>query len=257
MPATRINDDDATLLRRFHDTRDPALRATLAERLMPLAQSIARRYAHRGEPLDDLVQVGAIGLLKALDRFDPDRGVPFSGYAAPTIDGEIRRHFRDTGWMVRPPRNLQELVLRVNATIERLTVDLGREPTTEELAEATNASVEEIAEALHAGTGYRATSLDEPSGDNDFPRVEAIGDIDAEFARADARHDARLGLAALRPRERQIIALRFWGGLSQREIATELGISQMHVSRLVRASLDLMRAGVGGDTPQPLELAPH
>lgn len=255
MPATRTTDDDAALLRRFHDTRDPALRAELARRHLPLARSIARRYAHRGESLDDLIQVGAIGVLKALDRFDPDRGVPFSGYAAPTIAGEIRRHFRDVGWMVRPPRDLQELVLRVNATIERLSVDLGREPTTHELADATNTSVEDIAEALQAGTGYRAASLDEPTGEDGFPRVEAIGDTDGGFACADARHDARLGLSALRPRERQIIALRFWGGLSQREIAEALGISQMHVSRLVRASLEQMRAGIGDAAPQALALA--
>ena len=159
MPATHITGNETDLLRRFHTTRDPALRAELAERLLPLAHSIARRYAQRGEPLDDLIQVASIGLLKALDRFDPDRGVPFSGFAAPTITGEIRRHFRDTGWMVRPPRDLQELVLAVNATTERLSVDLGREPTTHEIAEATKTSVEDVAEALQAGTGYRADSL--------------------------------------------------------------------------------------------------
>lgn len=257
MTATRIATDENDLLRRYHETRDPALRAELAERLLPLAHSIARRYAHRGEPLDDLVQVGAIGLLKALDRFDPDRGVPFSGFAAPTITGEIRRHFRDTGWMVRPPRDLQERVLAVSATTERLAVDLGREPTIQEIAEATRCSVDEVAEAQQAGTGYRAASLDAPVGEEGLPRGESMGQFDDGFALADARHDVRTGLLALRPRERRIIALRFWGGMSQREIAEDLGISQMHVSRLVRAALAQMRAGVGEDTPQPLELSAH
>lgn len=237
--------DEAELLRRHHATRDPALRRELTERLMPLVRAIARRYARRGEPLDDLVQVGSIGLLKAIDRFDPDRGVPFSGFAAPTISGEIRRHFRDTGWMVRPPRELQERVLTVGAAHDRLALALGHEPTIGELATATELAVEEVVEALGAGAGYRAASLDAPVGEDGLRLVDGIGTVDGEYDHVDAQHDVRLGLASLRPRERQIVMLRFWGGLSQREIAEEIGISQMHVSRLLRLALQQMREAIG------------
>lgn len=244
---------EAQLLRRYHETRDPALREELAARLMPLVRAVARRYARRGEPLDDLVQVGAIGLLKAIDRFDPDRGVPFSGFAAPTISGEIRRHFRDTGWMVRPPRDLQELVLTVGNTTDRLSASLGREPTISELAAETNVTVDDVAEALRAGAGYRATSLDTPAGDDGLCLGDGFGEEDGDYEAVDARHDVQRGLAALRPRERQIVALRFWGGLSQREIAEAVGISQMHVSRLLRAALHQMRGTIGEGTSAVLE----
>lgn len=249
--------DETVLLRRYHETRDPKLRAELAERFMPLVRSIARRYDHRGEPLEDLVQVGAIGLLKAIDRFDPERGVPLSGYATPTITGEIRRHFRDTGWMVRPPRDLQELVLALNVATEELASDLGRPPTTAELAAATHRDVDEVAEALCAGTGYRAQSLDAPTGDDGLALADTMGRRDDAYPRSEARHDVLLGLQALRPRERRIVALRFGVGLSQREIADEVGVSQMHVSRLLRGALEQMRRAIGDRDPRGLELSVH
>lgn len=246
-------DPEPALLRRYRDGRDPAVREELALRLMPLVRAVARRYARRGEPLDDLVQVGSIGLLKALDRFDPDRGVPFRGFAVPTISGEIRRHFRDAGWMVRPPRDLQELVLAVSAATERLAASQGHEPTIAELAEETQVGVDEIAEALRAGGGYRAASLDAPTADDGLSVGDGIGETDDGFDLIDARHDVQRGLAGLRPRERRIVALRFWGGLSQREIADEIGISQMHVSRLLRGALQQMRGVIGEEPLRQLE----
>lgn len=244
---------ELALLRRYRDSRDPAVREELAHRLMPLVRAVARRYARRGEPLDDLVQVGAIGLLKALDRFDPDRGVPFRGFAVPTISGEIRRHFRDAGWMVRPPRDLQELVLAVSAATERLSAQHGREPTIAELAKETRVGADEVAEALRAGGGYRAASLDAPAGDDGLTFGDGIGEADGGFDLVDAQHICHRGLSALRPRERRIVALRFWGGLSQREIAEEVGISQMHVSRLLRGALAQMRGAIGEEPVRELE----
>ncbi|MGK2939939.1 MAG: SigB/SigF/SigG family RNA polymerase sigma factor [Solirubrobacteraceae bacterium] len=229
------------------------LREELAERLLPLVRSIARRYARRGEPLDDLVQVGSIGLLKAIDRFDPNHGAPFSAYAAPTISGEIRRYFRDAGWLVRPPRDLQELVLALGTATEHLAAECGRAPTVTELAEATNSTVENVAEALHAGAGYAATSLDAPLGEDGLSLSASLGARDAEFDGVEARHDVGVGLASLRPRERQIVALRFWAGLSQREIADEVGLSQMHVSRLLRAAIQKMRAAIDGGASAGLQ----
>lgn len=244
---------ESALLRRYRDTRDPAVREELALRLMPLVRAVARRYARRGEPLDDLVQVGVVGLLKALDRFDPGRGVPFRGFAVPTISGEIRRHFRDAGWMVRPPRDLQELVLAVSAASERLAARHGRDPTVGELADETGTGVDDIAEALRAGAGYRAASLEAPASADGLAIGDGIGQVDDGFELTDARFDVHRGLAALRPRERRIIALRFWAGLSQREIAEEVGISQMHVSRLLRGALQQMRGAIGEGQVQMLE----
>ncbi len=221
--------------------------------LLPLVRSIARRYARRGEPLDDLVQVGSVGLLKAIDRFDPDRGVPFGAFAAPTITGEIRRHFRDTTWTVRPPRELQELVLALSAATERLSAVHGRPPTVSELAEAIDRSVDDVAEAKSAGEGYSATSLDAPVLEDGTTLSEAMGELDGEYSMVEWRNDLRVGLAGLRPRERRIIALRFLGGLSQREIAARIGISQMHVSRLLRSALGQMRSTIGQMDLEPVE----
>jgi RNA polymerase sigma-B factor len=233
-------DEVGALLRRWHDDKDPGAREILVERMLPLARSLARRYANKGEPLDDLVQVACVGLLKAIDRFDPEREVRFATFAVPTIAGEIKRHFRDRGWMMRVPRDVQELSARLSTARERLTTDLGRSPTVPELCTAVHAGEEQVLEALSAGDAYRTLSLDEPLGDGSGP-LESIGGDDVEFQRAEDRLLLSEGFVELEPREREILRLRFFEGLTQREIADEVGISQMHVSRLIRRSVDELR----------------
>jgi RNA polymerase sigma-B factor len=228
------------LLRRWRDQQDHVAREELVARMLPLARSLARRYANKGEPLDDLEQVASVGLLKAIDRFDLDREVKFATFAVPTIAGEIKRHFRDRGWMLRVPREVQELNARLTRTREVLTRDLGRSPTVDELAEGAQATVDQVVEALSAGEAYRMMSLDEPLADG-VGALEAIGEPDAGFERAEQRLMLRRGFDELAPREREILRLRFFEGLTQREIADEVGISQMHVSRLIRRSVDALR----------------
>jgi len=228
------------LLRRWHDQEDHAAREELVARMLPLARSLARRYANKGEPLDDLEQVASVGLLKAIDRFDLDREVKFATFAVPTIAGEIKRHFRDRGWMLRVPRDVQELNARLTRTREALTRDLGRSPTVEELAAGAKATVDQVVEALSAGEAYRMMSLDEPLADG-VGALEAIGQHDEGFERTEQRLLLRSGFDELAPREREILRLRFFEGLTQREIADEVGISQMHVSRLIRRSVDALR----------------
>ena len=217
------------LLRRWHDQEDHVAREELVSRMLPLARSLARRYANKGEPLDDLEQVASVGLLKAIDRFDLDREVKFATFAVPTIAGEIKRHFRDRGWMLRVPREVQELNARLSRTRETLTRDLGRSPT-----------VDQVVEALSAGEAYRMMSLDEPLADG-VGALDAIGQPDEGFERTEQRLMLRRGFDELAPREREILRLRFFEGLTQREIADEVGISQMHVSRLIRRSVDALR----------------
>ncbi|WP_241004347.1 SigB/SigF/SigG family RNA polymerase sigma factor [Conexibacter sp. SYSU D00693] len=233
-------DDDRELLIRWHVHRDVLAREELVARMLPLARSLARRYAGKGEPLDDLEQVACVGLLKAIDRFDVGREVKFSTFAVPTIAGELKRHFRDRGWMLRVPRDVQELSGRLTGVRETLTNDLGRAPTVTELAQATNADEEQVLEALSAGDAYRTLSLDEPLVDGAGAH-EAIGGPDEGFEQAEHRVVLRDGLVELAPRERLILRLRYVEGLTQREIAGEVGISQMHVSRLLRRSVDELR----------------
>jgi RNA polymerase sigma-B factor len=228
------------LLRRWHDQEDHLAREELVARMLPLARSLARRYANKGEPLDDLEQVASVGLLKAIDRFDLDREVKFATFAVPTIAGEIKRHFRDRGWMLRVPRDVQELNARLTRTREALTRDLGRSPTVDELAAGAQATVDQVVEALSAGEAYRMMSLDEPLADG-IGALEAIGENDVGFERTEQRLMLRSGFDELAPREREILRLRFFEGLTQREIADEVGISQMHVSRLIRRSVDALR----------------
>jgi RNA polymerase sigma-B factor len=227
-------------LRRWHDEEDHLAREELVARMLPLARSLARRYANKGEPLDDLEQVASVGLLKAIDRFDLDREVKFATFAVPTIAGEIKRHFRDRGWMLRVPRDVQELNARLTRTREALTRDLGRSPTVDELAAGAQATVDQVVEALSAGEAYRMMSLDEPLADG-IGALEAIGENDVGFERTEQRLMLRSGFDELAPREREILRLRFFEGLTQREIADEVGISQMHVSRLIRRSVDALR----------------
>jgi RNA polymerase sigma-B factor len=237
------------LLRRWHEEHDRQAREELVERMLPLAHSLARRYANKGEPLDDLEQVASVGLLKAIDRFDLDRDVKFATFAVPTIAGEIKRHFRDRGWMLRVPRDLQELNARLTRTREALTRDLGRSPSVAELAAGAGAGVERVVEALSAGDTYRMMSLDEPQADG-FGALDALGEPDEGFERTEQRLMLRRGFDELAPREREILRLRFFEGLTQREIADEVGISQMHVSRLIRRSVDSLR-----DTIEPVATA--
>jgi RNA polymerase sigma-B factor len=235
-----LSGETRDLLRRWRDGGDYAAREELVERMLPLARSLARRYANKGEPLDDLEQVASVGLLKAIDRFDVDRGVKFATFAVPTIAGEIKRHFRDRGWMLRVPREVQELNARLSGTRETLTRDLGRSPTVEELATGAQATVDRVVEALSAGEAYTMMSLDEPVADG-VGALDGIGRPDEGFERTEQRLMLRTGFHELAPREREILRLRFFEGLTQREIADAVGISQMHVSRLIRRSVDALR----------------
>ena len=232
--------DERELLRRWRDDQDERARTELVERTLPLARTLARRYANKGETLDDLEQVAALGLVKAMERFDLDREVRFTTFAVPTIAGEIKRHFRDRGWMVRVPREVQELSARLTIQRERLTRELGRSPTVPELARAAEAGIEQVLEALGAADAYRALSLDEPLGDG-LEALDSIGGPDAGFERVEQRHLLRSGLEHLPAREREILHLRFYEGLTQREIARRVGVSQMHVSRLIRRSIEALR----------------
>jgi RNA polymerase sigma-B factor len=233
---------DTELIRAWQEDGDSTARAVLVERLLPLAQGLARRYAGRGEPLDDLEQVACVGLLKAIDRFDPSRDVRFATFAVPTIAGEIKRHFRDKGWMLRVPREVQELHARLAAARDALTAQHGRSPTIRELAAAAGATEDQVVEALGAAGAYRLASLDAPAS-ADGPEVVGDGVADQEdgFAAAERRMLVGGGLRHLAPREREIVRLRFFEGLTQREIAREVGISQMHVSRLLRRAVEGLR----------------
>jgi RNA polymerase sigma-B factor len=233
-------DDVRALLRRWQEDRDHAARDRVVDQMLPLARSLARRYANKGEPLDDLEQVACVGLIKAIDRFDLSRDVRFATYAVPTIAGELKRHFRDRGWMMRVPRDVQELSGRIGIVRERLVHDLARSPTVKELAIATATDEDRVMEALAAAEAYRTLSLDQPFEDGTGP-LEAIGDDDLGFERAEARAMLADGLHELAPREREIVRLRYYEGLTQREIAEHIGISQMHVSRLIRSTVQQLR----------------
>ncbi|HEX2047859.1 MAG TPA: RNA polymerase sigma factor SigF [Acidimicrobiales bacterium] len=240
------------LRRKFHEyakTRDRALRDDLVTAHMGLAEYLARRFTNRGEPLDDLIQVAALGLLKAVDRFDPERGLEFSTYATPTIVGELKRHFRDKGWAVRVPRRVQELHLRLGSVVSNLSQELGRSPTIGEIAQAAAVSEEEVLEAIEAGHAYRFTSLDAPSGNEDEMTLSAeLGAEDQGLI--DSEHRVTLSplIAQFPPRERTILHLRFFEGMTQSEIAGRLGISQMHVSRLLARALSQLRTQAEDDS---------
>jgi len=238
--------NDRNLLRRYHEQGDRAAREQLIERYMSLVRSLARRYASRGEQLDDLIQIGAIGLIKAIDRFDIDRGVELTTYATPNIIGEIKRHFRDHGWAVRVPRGLQELSIQLMRVVEQLTGELSRSPTIAELAEATGASEEDVLEALETGRAYSPLSLSVSSSgeDDELDPLESLGSDDHEYEVSEDRAVLEPGMRVLDPRERMILNLRFYEGLTQSQIAQQVGISQMHVSRLIRRALEKVRAEI-------------
>ena len=246
-------EDTKELFRELRETGDPEVRETLARLHLPLVEYLARRFKDRGEPIEDLVQVGSVGLLKAIDRFDVDRGVEFSTYATPTIVGELKRYFRDKGWAVRVPRRLQELSLRLNKIVAQLTQELGRSPTVSELAQAAEVSEEEVLEALESGQAYSTASLDAPSGEEDDApgRVERMGDEDVQVENLEYFASLAPLIQQLPERERTILYLRFFQGLTQSGIAEEVGISQMHVSRLLSRILGYLRDGMVGADQEP------
>ena len=221
-----------------------AARERMIERHLPLADGLARRYRHSSEPLDDLTQVARLGLMKAVDRWDPDRGNTFSTFAVPTIRGELQRHFRDRTWTIRPPRNVQELYLRVKQTRESLSTQLGREPTADDVADAIGCDAEDVVEALAAGDAYSPRSLDAPVKADEADSVtgaDLLPDDGRELARSvDAA--ALMQLARdLDDRSLEVLRLRFQEDRMQREIGELVGCSQLHVSRILRDSLRKMR----------------
>lgn len=219
---------------------DPGARDKAIEAFRPLAEGLARRYQGYGEPLDDLVQVASIGLINAVDRFDPSRGIHFSAYATPTIVGELKRHFRDRGWAIRMPRRLQENTLKVRRVMGELTQELGRSPTVTELAETSALSEEEVIEATEALQAYTTSSLDAPLGE-DTTLGETLAATDEHMETVEGWADLGPHIERLEPRERKILVLRFFRGLTQTEIASEIGVSQMHVSRLLGRALAQLR----------------
>ncbi len=232
------------LFRRCQHNGDLHARRELTERYLPLARRLARRYEGRGEPFDDLLQVASVGLVKAIDRFDPERGLSFSSYAVPTMLGELRRYFRDSGWALHVPREMQERVLKVNAAVEQLSGELGRSPHPQQVADKLNLPVEDVLEAIAAHAAYDTASLDTPlhSGDNEGQTVaETLGETDERLALIEDRASIGPALKTLPERERLILHLRFVEELTQTEIAQRIGVSQMHVSRLIRRALERIR----------------
>ncbi|MFE6819094.1 RNA polymerase sigma factor SigF [Streptomyces sp. NPDC057677] len=218
------------------------LRNQLVRMHLPLVEHLARRFRNRGEPLDDLTQVATIGLIKSVDRFDPERGVEFSTYATPTVVGEIKRHFRDKGWAVRVPRRLQELRLSLTTATAELSQQHGRSPTVHELAERLGISEEEVLEGLESANAYSTLSLDVPDTDDESPAVaDTLGAEDEALEGVEYRESLKPLLEDLPPREKRILLLRFFGNMTQSQIAQEVGISQMHVSRLLARTLASLR----------------
>jgi RNA polymerase sigma-B factor len=234
--------DDATSQARRAECRDELVRLHL-----PLVDHCARRFLNRGEPYDDLVQVGTIGLIKSVDRFDTDRGVEFSTYATPTIIGEIKRYFRDKGWAIRVPRRLQELRMAISAATADLSQSLGRAPTPRELAERLGVGVEEVIEGLESANAYATVSLDAGSDGSDDgvgSMLDSLGVNDQGLEHIEIRESVKPLLEALPAREKHILMLRFFRGMTQSQIAQEVGISQMHVSRLLSRTLERLRTSL-------------
>jgi RNA polymerase sigma-B factor len=250
-PRAYLGDSDSRAARRRAERAlfgrahagDQRAREQLVQRFLPLARQLARRYQRGGEALDDLVQVASLGLLKAIDRFDPARETAFSSFAVPTILGELKRHFRDKGWSVRVPRDLQELAVRLEPAHEALTRELGRTATPAELAEQLDVTLEQMLEAREAAGAYRAVSLDRPR-DDDEPGDDigaAFGVEDPGFGEAEDAATVERLMGVLSEREREVLRLRFAEDLTQAEIGNRIGVSQMHVSRLIRQAIGRLR----------------
>ena len=240
-PASDAQDPDCGVL-------EPAAREELITSHLGLAQQLARRFLHRGEPLEDLEQVASVALVKAVDRFDPERGVDFPAFATRTVIGELKRHFRDKGWAVRASRRVQELYLELGHATSALVQELGRNPTVAELARATGSSEEAVLEAIEAGQGYRAASIDATESEDD-PLAARLGAPDAHYDSVDDRLLLGPALKALPEREQAILRMRFVDGLTQSEIAVAVGVSQMHVSRLLTSSLQKLREQIAKTSP--------
>ncbi|TIC88802.1 RNA polymerase sigma factor SigF [Nocardioides sp. GY 10113] len=241
----RLRDDDAT-----GQSEQDAAREALVHLHLPLVEHCARRFRNRGEPHEDLVQVGTIGLIKAIDRFDTERGVEFSTYATPTIIGEIKRYFRDKGWAIRVPRRLQELRLQISSTTAELTQSLGRSPMPRELAEAIGCTVEEIVEGLESSNAYATLSLDATDDSEDGAgqsMLDALGVDDVALEHVELRESIKPLLERLPEREKKILLLRFFKNMTQSQIAEEIGVSQMHVSRLLTRTLAQLRQSLESD----------
>jgi RNA polymerase sigma-B factor len=223
------------------DPGRPALRGKLVTGYLPVVRHIARRFAGRGEPVDDLEQAGTVGLLNAVDRFEPDRGVDFLSYAVPTITGEIRRHFRDRTWSMRVPRRLKDLQGAINGAVGPLSQELGRAPRPSEIAARLDIPPEDVVEGLDAQQAYRSSSLDELVAGGDSALAETLGSVDAEMDKVEYRETLAPLLDELPERERTILLLRFFGNLTQTQIADRVGISQMHVSRLLAQTVAQLR----------------
>lgn len=251
----RIADHDATEMLRTlaalpeqHPSR-PAMRRQAIEAWLPLAQHLAHRFSGRGEPVDDLMQTATIGLIKAVDKFEPTRGVEFAAYAVPTIVGEIKRHFRDRTWDVRVPRRLQELRLVITEAAGTLAQELGRSPTVADLAQHLKLTEEEVIEGLEGARAYQAVSLQTPAptGDRGTELGDLLGAEDSELELAELRVALAPAIASLHEREQRILFMRFYGNMTQSQIAERIGISQMHVSRLLARALAALRKELAGD----------
>jgi RNA polymerase sigma-B factor len=229
--------------------RRSRLRDEIVTMHLPLVRHLARRFNNRGEPLEDLIQVATVGLINSVDRFDPDRGVEFLSYAVPTIVGEIKRHFRDQGWAVRVPRRLKELHLSLTAAIAELSQRHGRAPNASELADYLKITREEVLEGLEAANAYRSSSLEDPvRGDESLPTLaNTLGEEDKALEGVEFRESLQPLLKTVAPRERRILLLRFFGNMTQSQIAEQLGISQMHVSRLLAQTLRQLREQLTSD----------
>jgi RNA polymerase sigma-B factor len=235
------------LLKRYHERGDTRARDQLAEEMVPLARALAGRYTGRGEPLDDLVQVACVGIMKAIDGFDLSREVRFSSYATPTVLGEIKRYFRDKTWALRVPRGLQELQIEVAKARDKLTTTLGRSPTVQELADAVGQPFEEVLQTIQSQDARRTRSLDEPTGE-DVTLADSLGQRDPDIARAEMRVLLDEAMDVLSDRDQAVLRLRFEGDLTQTEIATRVGVSQMQVSRIIRSSLTKLRSDIERET---------
>jgi RNA polymerase sigma-B factor len=233
------------LLERYAKDHSPTVREELVDRFMPLARRLASRYAGGAEPFDDLVQVASVGLVKAIDRFDPERGTAFSTFAVPTILGELKRHFRDRGWSVHVPRDVQERILKVERAMAELPAKLGHSPTVHEIAVRIEATDEEVLEAMHAAQGHHAVSLDTTSttgdGDEPGPLRDRIGEEDIAFDTVEYGEAIGPVLDEISERDRKVLHLRFVKDMTQSEIAEQVGVSQMHVSRILRATIEKLR----------------
>jgi len=245
--ASESTSSQAARFGEYRLSRDVNLRNDLVESHLALARAFARRYRDRGVALDDLEQVARLSLIGAVERFDPDVGVKFETFAGRTIDGELKRHFRDKAWSVRVPRQYQNLGIAVRNTLDTLTKELGRSPTIPELAEAVGADTDEVLAAMEASQAFRADSIDKSTGAGDDDTgtttiADSLGTTDSEPEKFENQELITGLLAALPERERRIVELRFFGERSQRDVAEEMGMSQMHVSRLLRKALSSLRA---------------